>query len=118
MVSAATTAAVANLCAPTAAAIWKERNEENEAWIDSIPALRERKRKTGKNMWKYKAQKADRAPRKRNRISVSNHDRSDPKHVARSITNAQYHQLPHQGCLLLGYRTVVASLSNSLYDTH
>jgi hypothetical protein len=31
VVSAATTAAVANLCAQTAAAIWKERNEENEA---------------------------------------------------------------------------------------
>ena len=50
---------------------------------------------------------------------VSNHDRSDPKHATCNTTNAQHHQLPHQmhGCLLLGYRTVVASLSNSLYDT-
>ena len=49
---------------------------------------------------------------------VSNHDRSDPKHAARTTTRAQYYQLPHQACLLLGYHTGVASLSNSLHDTH
>ena len=69
----------ANLCAQTAAAIWKERNEENEAWIDSIPALRERKREAGKNMWKYKAQRTDRVPRKRNRIQQKAADRAEHK---------------------------------------
>ena len=69
----------ANLCAQTAAAIWKERNEENEAWIDSVPALRERKREADRTQWKYTAQKADRAPRKRNRIQQKAADRAEHK---------------------------------------
>ena len=35
----------ANRCAKTAEKIWSERNENNEAWIDSIPELRARKTK-------------------------------------------------------------------------
>ncbi len=38
----------AGRCARTAQEIWKERNEENEEWLDSIPDLRERKTEAGR----------------------------------------------------------------------
>ena len=67
------------MCAKTAAAIWEKRNGENEAWIDSIPALRERKKEAGRNNWRYAAQKTEKAPRKRTRLQQKKADRDDHK---------------------------------------
>ena len=69
----------AGRCARTAQEIWKERNEENEEWLDSIPDLRERKTEAGRRQWRHAAQPKEKVHRKRTRVNQKKADREEHK---------------------------------------
>ena len=73
----------ANRCAKTAEKIWSERNENNEAWIDSLPELRARKTKAARQQWKWESQPTIRVPKKRNRVQQMEDARDEHRKEAR-----------------------------------
>ena len=73
----------ADMCAKTAETIWRERNADNEAWIDSIPELRERKTKASRKQWKYVSQKRGKITRKKTRVQQKKADREEHRRTMR-----------------------------------
>ena len=69
----------AGTCANTAHAIWKERNEKNEEWLDSIPDLRERNTEARRRQWRHVAQPKEKVHRKRTRVNQRKADREEHK---------------------------------------
>ena len=65
--------------AETAQEILRERNAENEEWLDSIPDLRHRKTDAAKRQWRHAAQPREKTCRKRTRLQQKKPDREEHK---------------------------------------